>query len=256
VIVLVASSIYITEYRFIVFDFSKINASNIIFIIWIGLLLMPFVGELEVMGVKVKKEVKEAKKSIDQDINRLEQRINTISIKSAISIYNAPLPNVEEVKEKEELIESEIKKVEKIPKEKESSSKKNKTAGLESTVAKIIHNRARIRTLISKNAKILNIPQENDVSQVTSLLMKMNMLNINDVEIIYDIEKIANRVANGEIVNNEYIDYVDKAFPYISGKLFVASELLANMKVCSNCGMRATFRPDGTCTNCGYCDDD
>ncbi len=104
-LLLLSSSIYVFHYWSSITQFEKFNVENIIFIIWLLLLLLPLFSEMEVFGIiKLKKEVEKVKQEVKEDVKELRHDIQTISIASQfnnnVQLYtNAPLPSKEDLKE-------------------------------------------------------------------------------------------------------------------------------------------------------------
>ena len=94
----------ITSTVFVIYNYKKIsnlealNPINIIFIIWLVLLIMPLFSEIELPGVKLKKEIANAKEELSSNLRDL--RIDLIDLKinnnSSAGVYigNDFLPNV------------------------------------------------------------------------------------------------------------------------------------------------------------------
>lgn len=55
IILLVLSSTYVWCYRFDIYELKELNARNLIFILWLILLLLPLFSEMKLLGVKIKK---------------------------------------------------------------------------------------------------------------------------------------------------------------------------------------------------------
>lgn len=73
---------------------SSSNFDLLVFAIWIGLLLMPLFQEIELFGVKLKKEVEDVKQSVHELKNDL---LNAINIQSNISphFHMSPSPPID-----------------------------------------------------------------------------------------------------------------------------------------------------------------
>lgn len=64
-VLLFATTGFVVYYRnnVSIFELKEINAMNLIFILWLILLVFPLFSEMEFFGIKVKKEVEEAKRN-------------------------------------------------------------------------------------------------------------------------------------------------------------------------------------------------
>lgn len=96
---LVASSIYVIHYRFEIHQLKEINAQNLIFILWLILLLFPLFSEMEFLGVKLKREIVKSNNEIKDAVHDLQLQI--------MQIANANNNNVRMSKEEVYKLESE-----------------------------------------------------------------------------------------------------------------------------------------------------
>jgi hypothetical protein len=96
-ILVLLSSIYIFYYRYEIFDFKQFNAMNLIFILWLILLLTPLFSEIELFGVKLKKQFEKATDEVKEKINDLRIQVAEIKVsnlnKITNNINNSPLPS-------------------------------------------------------------------------------------------------------------------------------------------------------------------
>lgn len=53
----------------------ELNAKNIIFILWIFLLAFPLFSEMEILGIKVKKEVEKATEEVKESLKNIQTQI-------------------------------------------------------------------------------------------------------------------------------------------------------------------------------------
>jgi hypothetical protein len=68
-ILLSLSTIYITYYRDDIYQLEKLNAKNLIFIVWLVLLLFPLFSEMELFGLRLKREIDKAKAEVKENLN-------------------------------------------------------------------------------------------------------------------------------------------------------------------------------------------
>ena len=64
ILLLAASSGYVLFYRNEIYQLSEINARNLIFLLWLLLLIFPLISEMEFLGIKVKKEVEKSTEKV------------------------------------------------------------------------------------------------------------------------------------------------------------------------------------------------
>ena len=96
-LLLLLSSLYVWKYRFEINQLKELNAKNIIFILWIFLLAFPLFSEMEIFGIKVKKEVEKATEEVKESLKNIQTQIIQLqmnnSVSNKISIENTPLPS-------------------------------------------------------------------------------------------------------------------------------------------------------------------
>ena len=96
-LLLLLSSLYVWKYRFEINQLKELNAKNIIFILWIFLLAFPLFSEMEILGIKVKKEVEKATEEVKESLKNIQTQIIQLqmnnSVSNKISIENTPLPS-------------------------------------------------------------------------------------------------------------------------------------------------------------------
>jgi len=112
-ILLVASSIYVIISWTSIKSFTSLDANSLIFVIWIMLLLYPLFSEMEMFGIRLKKEVEQVKKTVDNIVVSIG-RIETMyaDIKNA-HIYSAKVPeSVDKVNTEIEHLKNSLVKIE------------------------------------------------------------------------------------------------------------------------------------------------
>ena len=61
---LLISTVYVFYYRYELYQLKTLNVRNLVFLIWIALLLLPLFSEMELLGIRIKKAVESANKEI------------------------------------------------------------------------------------------------------------------------------------------------------------------------------------------------
>jgi hypothetical protein len=99
----VSSTIYVTYYRFEIYDLSSLNAHNLIFIVWLALLIFPLLSEIELLGIKLKKEVEKAKEELNASLQNLQTQLTQLhlnnTIPTNINFEKCPLPSEHKIEE-------------------------------------------------------------------------------------------------------------------------------------------------------------
>ena len=103
IILLVLSSTYVRCYRFDIYELKELNARNLIFILWLILLLLPLFSEMEFLGVKIKKEVQKETEEVKGLLQNLQTQVNqlqlTNSVANNINLSNATLTSEQKIEE-------------------------------------------------------------------------------------------------------------------------------------------------------------
>lgn len=103
IILLVLSSTYVWCYRFDIYELKELNARNLIFILWLILLLLPLFSEMKFLGVKIKKEVQKETEEVKGLLQNLQTQVNqlqlTNSVANNINLSNATLPSEQKIEE-------------------------------------------------------------------------------------------------------------------------------------------------------------
>lgn len=102
-VVLILSSLYVFYYRYKINDFSQLIARNLIFLLWLLVLMLPLFSDYEFMGKKVKREIEKVSAEVRESKNDLKPQMIQLqvsnSIATNINVGNRPLPNEEKVDE-------------------------------------------------------------------------------------------------------------------------------------------------------------
>ena len=87
-VLLIGSSYYVYNFRNDIYELSTLNAKTLIFILWLILLILPLFSEIELLGVKVKKEVEKAKEEVKSSIQSIQTQIMQLQLNSSIANTN------------------------------------------------------------------------------------------------------------------------------------------------------------------------
>lgn len=254
ILLLAASSIYVWIYRNDIHQLKDFNAQNLIFILWLVLLLLPLFSELEFFGVKLKKEVEKAKAEVKENLNDVKLQLMDLkisnSIANTIQISNTPLPTEKELDElKRQVEELQLK----------SSFKGNDSLNIDQSVSSqsvyLFKVRLNIETTLSELCEKTGYDGHKSIMQMIRYLNQRELINGTTADLIQQLVKIANRGVHGEIVSNEYIGFVEKAYPQIINQLRDVNEQLQYM-VCPKCRFSGYSRYGNVCPQCGSIHDD
>lgn len=222
---LVFSTLYVWYYRFDIYQLEKINAQNLIFILWLILLLLPLFSEMEFLGIKVKKEVKKATEEVKSSLHNIQTQISqmqmTNSVANNISLSNSILPSEQKL---EELLESVKELQERYPKvPKVNDDKINKEVDNNVYLFKV---RLEIEISLRELCEKIGFMEKKPIIGMLRILNRTEIVDNVTCELISQVNKIANRGVHGEIVSKEYLMFVEKTYPEIIRQLDKAALML------------------------------
>ena len=218
IILLGLSSAYVWYYRLEIYQLKELNAQNLIFIIWLILLLLPLFSELEFLGLKIKKEVQKETEEVKTALNSIQSQVNQLQLTSSVannfSFYNSSLPTKQKLDElNKEIAESgEISTGVDITKEAILDKDEDKAVYL-----------FKVRLNIEKCVHEIceKIGEDIGTSQRRGAFYLKNAGIIDNItfDLIRQVCSIANHGIHGEIVSDEYIEFVKRTYPEIMRRL-------------------------------------
>lgn len=186
-----------------------------IFGLWICLILLPLFGEIEFLGIKLKKEIEELKKDVKSEIQSIKYEINT-SNKQQVFLGYGPPPSDNKMSE----LEKEINDLKEKYKVNEKESEKLKSSELtgrfdvsESTV-QLFQIRYKLEGLITKIWNNYREDQDSENGRITSPtrmlndLVNLEIINLDISEIIRGILSICNSAVHGKMTSKRQRDFV------------------------------------------------
>ena len=218
-ILLTISTGYLAVNRFAIEKLNDASMLSTVFIIWIILLVLPLFSELEFLGVKVKKEVKEAVEKSNEEVktslNNLQLLVSQIQISNSVgaqfTINNGPLPSEEKM---DNLIKENHLPNEQITKR---QIKKQDDIKIPEQNLNLFRFRYGIEARLNDALGLIEYTDKNHFSliQAANYLKKQKFLDPNCAELLIQVVRIANRGVHGEIVNEKYFDFASEAYPKI-----------------------------------------
>lgn len=222
IILLGLSSAYVWYYRFEIYGLRELNARNLIFILWLFLLLLPLFSEMEFLGVKIKKEVQKETEEVRGLLQNLQTQVNqlqlTNSVANNINFGNTTLPS-------EQKLEQLLQRVTEL-----QTSYSNSGAETKDSIPKgenknvyLFKVRLDIETSLREMCEKIGYAERMPIIKMMQLLSRVQVIDRMTCDLINQVNKIANRGVHGEIVSDEYIDFVEKTHPEIMRQLQEAS---------------------------------
>lgn len=250
---LCASSLYVVHYRFEIDQLTEFNAQNLIFILWLILLLFPLFSEMEFFGVKLKREIEKSTSEVKESIHDLQIQIMQTQIANtnnqSVRIENyGPLASAEQLKE--------ILKTYSDTPHASSTSQKIEEPVVPPEAEYLIKVRLSLETSMRRLCEKLGFAMQRDTaSNMASYLRRSDVLQDSSYEIVKQIINIVNRGIHGEIVSTQYIEFVRQTYPNIMQELENARKTL-KYTTCPRCKYTGYSKYENVCPQCGFTYDD
>lgn len=254
IILLVISSVYVLYYCKEIYLLDEFNARNLIFLLWLLLLLLPLFSEMEFLGIKVKKEVEKATEEVKSSLKNIQAQINqiqlTASVANNIHLGYPTLPSeqkIEELQQSAKILQSMYPGTTAITDESASTySDKN---------VFLFKVRLDIETNLRELCEKVGGYDRMTITRMLQFLNRAEVVNGMTCDLISQVLKIANRGVHGEIVSAEYISFVEETYPEIMRQLKAASSRLV-YTICPKCQYSGYSTHENVCPICGFVHDD
>ncbi len=258
IILLIFSSLYVFRKFEEIYSLNAFNLGHLIFIVWLALLLLPLFSEIEFWGVRFKKELEKTKTEIKETINDIEYKLIDIksilyssnSIANHININNAPLPPEEKIGELN-------KKVEEMRANYQQSGTpiSNDSFSIPEQSVYLFKVRASIENELYGLCEKTGYDGPKTIFRMLRHLGQCEIIYGTTADLIQQISKITSRGVHGEIISNEYISFVETAYPQVIIELKKAYTELRYC-ICPRCKYSGPARFDNVCPKCGFTHDD
>lgn len=262
IVLLVACTVFVFSNwkKIMTLNFDNMTTFHIIFILWIILLICPIFSEMELFGIKLKKEVEKVKEEVKEDIADLkafivQTNLNNFSNNQSLTIdglwSREDLEISKKLLEKLNNLESERKgsyKIDENEKIVNNSAKQTIEEDKENYLFKI---RVEIERLLSNLVEKVGHKSNGQLIQMIQVLYRLEIIDGFTSDLLKQIVKIANRGVHGEIVSDEYIEFIKNSYPEVKKKLEDASANLC-LTVCPRCKYVGYSKYENVCPKCGY----
>lgn len=255
IFLLLISTAYVVKYRYEICQMTELNAQNLIFILWLILLGMPLFSEIEIGNIKLKKEIEQTRAEVKESIGELKYQILDMKISNSNSntvvVNNRPLPSRDEMSQLQKHAES------------DNSVGTAANSELDSNISEDNVHLFKVRLSLEKQLSALcNMFQYSDHRSMYSMvqfLIQHEVLDRNIAGLIREIINIANHGVHGEIIDDEYLQFIDKTYPVVKSALEKEYNFYSNNScyfVCPQCKYSGPSKYSNVCPNCGFGSDD
>ena len=194
---------------------TDLNAHNLIFILWLVLLGLPLFSEIEIGGVKLKKEIEQTRAEVKESFGELKLQILDMEIANSNSntfvVNNQPLPSKDELSQLQKDIEHDNSNL--SPENTESDFKIPKEN------IYLFQVRLSLEKQLSALCNFFQYRERRTTYAMAQFLVQHEVLDRKTAELIREIVNIANRGIHGEIVDDDYIRFVKNTYPAIKNAL-------------------------------------
>lgn len=256
---LVAGTIYIYIYHNQIGSISNLNATSLIFIVWLILLIYPLFSEMQIGNITLKKEIKkleEHQSEIKESVRELKMQIIESKITNSNNNTNTLVLNQGSVLESE----TGLKKI--VSELKRNTNQTNENLLKEPDISEqtiyFFKIRSDFERLITAICEDIGCEKQKHLNQTVLLLIQLEIIPKSIDHAILQIIEILDRGVHGEIVDSVYETFVKNAYPEIAVRLQkIHSELKEkNVKleycICPKCHYQGPSKYENSCPNCGY----
>lgn len=212
IVLLSFSSLYVWKNRFYISDLSSLSLENVVFLIWIVLLLFPLFSEMEFMGVKIKRAIEQANAEVKESIQELRLQMIDLKVSNNLSVQigNNVMPSQTEIDKLQRFLPDNSKiEVENTP---------------DNTPTYLFKVRYELEKQLSELYFYI-APFEYSwipMSKMVKDLFGKEIIDGITCDLLLQIIRIANNGIHGKQVAKEYIDFVQRSLPTVKHELSAA----------------------------------
>lgn len=252
-LLLIVSTIYVYGYRFEIYQMTELNAQNLIFVLWLILLGLPLFSEIEIGSVKLKKEIEETRTEVKESLGELKYQISELRISNSNSnmvfVGSQPLPTKEELSKMQQHIKQ----------DQTAQSEIDSDFNVSEKNVYLFKVRLSLEKQLSALCNMFQYGEKRSMYSMIQMLLRHEVIDPDTVGLLREIINIANRGVHGEIVDDDYIDFVKKTYPTIKRILDTAHNFYTNNSYyyeCPKCHYRGPSKYSNVCPRCGFVSDD
>lgn len=252
IFLLVISSFYVFTYRYEIYQMTELNAQNLIFILWLVLLGLPLFSEIEIGNVKLKKEIEQTRAEVKESIGELKYQMLDLKISNTNSnmlVFNPPLASKDELNQMQRHTETDTK----------VSSETDVDFKISDDNIYLFQVRLSLEKKMSALCNMFQYGERRTMYSMAQFLVQHEVIDYKTAELIREVINIANRGVHGEIIDNDYLEFVKKSYPGIKYALDKANDFYSNNSyfyICPKCHYQGSSKYSNVCPRCGFVSDD
>ncbi len=262
IVLLVIGSVHLCN------NYSRIavNPNSFDIIIMLSTLLlafMPLVSEISAFGMSVKKEIIDTKREVKNEIAGIRNDVLSLAMSNSNTAnQNVNLFGKEMIPLKEE-VENAIKQSTAISEVVDTVNKKTDIIDEYPVSEKqlfLFKTRYALEQSITQLSHLVGIIPSMSMVKTASILRHKGIISSNADILINKVSSICNRGIHGEVVDDEYLDYVRIVLKELEGEFKKAQsqvkDSLDGFIVCPRCGYNGSSEYDNQCPKCGLIPDE
>lgn len=252
IFLLVISSLYVLRYRYDIYQMTELNAQNLIFILWLVLLGLPLFSEIEIGNVKLKKEIEQTRAEVKESIGELKYQMLDLKISNTNSnmlVFNPPLASKDELNQMQRHAET----------DKKVSSETDLDFKISDDNIYLFQVRLSLEKKMSALCNMFQYGERRTMYSMIQFLVQHEVIDYKTADLIREVINIANRGVHGEIIDNDYLEFVKKSYPVIKYTLDKANDFYSNNSyyyICPKCHYQGSSKYSNVCPRCGFVSDD
>lgn len=212
---LLVSTFYVWVHRFTIYQTPEITAQNIIFVLWLALLAVPLFSEIEIGSVKLKREIEQTRSEVKESIGDLKNQIVELRVSNSQTLVvnnSQPLPSKDELEE----LEKEAVKTEYIPQDVDTSIPEDNVY--------LFKVRYALEKEMGALCDSMDYKGHRTMPGMVQFLKEYGVISQKMASLIQQTNTIANRGVHGEIVPDNYMQFVRRTFPGVKRALDDANQ--------------------------------
>jgi hypothetical protein len=261
ILLLVGAYYFFSNYQRISMDPNAID--GVITLSLVILVFMPLVSEISAFGMSIKKEIQNTKNDLKKEVESIKNEIFNLGISNInnqqVHVYgNAPThKEIEEIKSK--LNEQERPDAKDTAEPKATSDLYEKYSVSDKQIF-LYKTRYALEKKLEDITSKHGIKARADVRTGVTILRHRNIISVKTEDLITKVISICNRGIHGEVIDDEYIDYIKVVMTEISSDLdneaIDKSPGMNGFTVCPRCHYAGAAYYDNECPKCGFVHDD
>lgn len=235
---LISTTMFIYSNREVILNvkITDFTAYSLIFLIWLVLLLFPLFSEIELVGVKLRKELAKTKEELSQEIKEIRMDLK-LSNSNTLNFGNEFLPSIEKLRQMQNILNYKTSQAGNFGKEETLESqlkeKKEYKFPLKFEISDENIFLFKVRSYLEQNlidiCNKLAAEKTQDLNEMVRFLNHKKIINERIADLWLEIIKISSRGIHGEILSIDYINFVQDVLPEVEKVFEIIKNKIENI---------------------------